>query len=115
VRQHYGGASTIRNPVKAIWSSCGGGTTGTVGAVGRYATETNGDRTWTLEAASPSELAQKGWSRDTLKVGDQITVDGFKAKSKPTTASARVIELPGGKKMPAADDSDGGPKSADIR
>jgi hypothetical protein len=56
------------------------------------ATETNGDRNWTLEAASPSELAQKGWSRDTLKVGDQITVDGFKAKSKPTTASARVIE-----------------------
>jgi hypothetical protein len=80
------------------------------------ATETNGDRTWTLEAASPSELAQKGWSRDTLKIGDQITVDGFKAKSKPTTASARVIELPGGgKKMPAADDSDGGPKSADNR
>jgi hypothetical protein len=67
------------------------------------------------EAASPSELAQKGWSRDTLKIGDQITVDGFKAKSKPTTASARVIELPGGKKMPAADDSDGGPKSADNR
>jgi hypothetical protein len=29
-----------------------------------------------------------------------------------TTASARVIELPGGKKMSAADDSDGGPKSA---
>jgi hypothetical protein len=79
------------------------------------ATETNGDRTWTLEAASPAELAQKGWSRDTLKVGDQIAVDGFKAKSKPTTASARVIELPGGKKMPAADDSDGGPKSADSR
>jgi hypothetical protein len=75
------------------------------------ATEATGDRTWTLEAASPVELVQKGWSRETLKIGDQITVDGFKAKSEPTTAAARVIELPGGKKMSAADDTDGGPKS----
>jgi hypothetical protein len=69
------------------------------------------NRTWTLEAASPDDLARKGWSRDTLKSGDQITVEGFRAKSEPMTASARVIQLPGGKKMSAADDQDGGPKS----
>jgi hypothetical protein len=44
-----------------------------------------------------------------LKVGDQIKVEGFRAKSEPMTAAARVVELPGGKKMSAADD--GGPKS----
>jgi hypothetical protein len=75
-------------------------------------TETNGNRTWNLEAASPTELGRKGWSRDTLKAGDQITVEAYKAKSEPMTASARVIELPGGKKMLAADDEDGGPKIA---
>jgi hypothetical protein len=75
-------------------------------------TETNGNRTWNLEAAGPTELAKKGWSRDTLKAGDQITVEAYKAKSEPMTASARVIELPGGKKMSAADDLDGGPKIA---
>jgi hypothetical protein len=75
-------------------------------------TGASGNQNWTLEAASPSELARKGWSRDTLKVGDQITAEGYKAKSEPTTASARVIELPGGKKLSAADDEDGGPKGS---
>jgi hypothetical protein len=69
-----------------------------------------GDKNWNLEAASPSDLARKGWTRDTLKAGDQITVDGFKAKTEPLTAAARTVELPGGKKMSTADDADGGPK-----
>jgi Family of unknown function (DUF6152) len=66
-----------------------------------------GDRAWTLEAASPDDLARKEWSLDTLKVGDQITVEGFRAKSEPMTAAARGVELPSGKK---GDDQDGGPK-----
>ena len=81
---------------------------------------TNGNQNWTLEAASPTELAKKGWSRDTVKIGDQIAVDAYKAKSEPNykaksepnTASARTIELPGGKKLSAADDEDGGPKAS---
>jgi hypothetical protein len=42
-----------------------------------------------------------------LKIGEQITVEGFRAKSEPMTAAARMIELPGGKKMSTADDHDG--------
>ncbi len=79
-----------------------------------HMTEANGSQSWTLEAASTGDLARKGWTRDTLKVGDQITVEGFKAKSEPMTAAARVIELPGGKKMSAVDDDDGGPKSPPV-
>jgi hypothetical protein len=71
--------------------------------------EGKGAQNWTLEAASSADLARKGWSRDTLKIGEQITVEGFRAKSEPMTAAARMIELPGGKKMSAADDQDGGP------
>jgi Family of unknown function (DUF6152) len=78
------------------------------------ATEAGGNQNWTLEAASTGDLTRKGWSRDTLKAGDQIIVEGFKAKSEPMTAAARVIELPGGKKMSAADDEDGGPKSPPV-
>src|SRR5262249_29547173 len=76
------------------------------------AREANVERNWTLEAASPTELTRKGWARDTLKTGAQITVEGYKAKSEPMTAAARVIQLPGGKKLSAADDADGGPKIA---
>jgi hypothetical protein len=75
------------------------------------ASTTAGNQNWTLEAASPAELARKGWTRNTLKTGDQITVDGYRAKSEPMSAAARVIQLPDGKQLSAADDKDGGPKS----
>jgi hypothetical protein len=75
------------------------------------ATAANGDQIWTLEAASPTDLARKGWTQHTLKTGDQIKVDGYRTKANPMTANARTIELPDGKKLSPADDADGGPKS----
>jgi Family of unknown function (DUF6152) len=75
------------------------------------ATTAAGNQNWTLEAASPADLGRKGWTQSTLKTGDQITVEGYRAKSQPMIAAARVIELPDGKKLSAADDKDGGPKS----
>jgi hypothetical protein len=75
------------------------------------ATAANGDQIWTLEAASPTELNRKGWTQNTLKTGDQIKVDGYRARANQMTAAARMIELPDGKKLSAAEDEDGGPKS----
>jgi len=75
------------------------------------ASTASGSQNWTVEAASPADLGRKEWKRNMLKTGDQITVEGYRAKSEPTTAAARVIELPDGKKLPAGDDKDGGPKS----
>ena len=66
---------------------------------------------WDLEAASPEEMTTMGWTKDTLKMGEQITVHGFGAKA-PTsmTVAARSFDLPGGKKMSSAG-NDGGPKA----
>src|SRR5436853_7114006 len=36
--------------------------------------------TWAFESLSPNALARQGWSRDSLKVGEQVTVDGYPAK-----------------------------------
>ena len=66
-------------------------------------------RNWNLELASPAVLAQKGWSKDTLKRGEVITVKGYRAKAEPFVAAARMIEMPGGKPLSSADDDDGGP------
>jgi hypothetical protein len=35
---------------------------------------------WAVELASPAELAASGWSRDTLRPGDGIVVDGITAR-----------------------------------
>ena len=36
---------------------------------------------WTAESASVTRLSRSGWTRDTLKPGDQITVTGYRAKN----------------------------------
>lgn len=41
---------------------------------------------WQIETGSPSQLARRGWNRDTLKPGDKITVTALAAKS-----GARVL------------------------
>jgi hypothetical protein len=37
-------------------------------------------------------------------------VKGYRAKSDPFVATARMIEMPNGKQLSSADDDDGGPK-----
>lgn len=68
-------------------------------------------RQWNCEGASPSAMEKNGWQKDTLKEGQQITIQGYRAKSEPFVAAARSITLPDGKSMSSADDDDGGPKN----
>ena len=48
---------------------------------------------WGMEMASPNLLIRNGWSRNTLKVGDMVTVDGFQAKNGSNNGNARVVIL----------------------
>lgn len=68
-------------------------------------------RDWNCEAASPSGMEKKGWQKDMLKEGQQITIQGYRAKSEPFVAAARSITLSDGKSMSTVDDDDGGPKN----
>ncbi|MBZ5576312.1 MAG: hypothetical protein LAP40_07135 [Acidobacteriia bacterium] len=59
--------------------------------------------TWAFETLSPNALAQQGWTRNSLKAGDQVTVDGYLAKDgKPLAdgsqhANSRRITLADGR------------------
>jgi len=53
---------------------------------------------WEFELGSPNILMHKGWSRNSLKPGDEITVDGFLAKDAANVANASEIKLANGKK-----------------
>lgn len=52
---------------------------------------------WNFEMGSPVQLRRQGWSRDSLKVGDQITVDGYPAKDGAKMASAKSVTLADGR------------------
>jgi hypothetical protein len=54
---------------------------------------------WNFELGSPVQLRRQGWTRDSLKVGDQITVDGYPAKDGAKMASAKKIVLADGRSV----------------
>lgn len=48
---------------------------------------------WALEMGSPNGLMNQGWTRNTLKVGDVVTVDGSLARSGRPLGNARSVIL----------------------
>jgi hypothetical protein len=54
---------------------------------------------WQCEGGSPNTLARQGWSRDTLKVGDQVVIEGFRAKNGSNTCNSRVVRTADGKRL----------------
>ena len=54
---------------------------------------------WNMELGSPNGLRRAGWNRNTLKVGDQVTVTASLARDGSKMANAREVVLAGGKKV----------------
>lgn len=65
---------------------------------------------WNLELASPNVLVRQGWTRNSLHVGDAITIEGTMAKDGSYMANARRITLADGRRVFAGSTSDNGPQ-----
>ena len=48
---------------------------------------------WGMEMASPNILIRAGWSRNSLKIGDVVSVEGFRAKDGSLLANAQMVTL----------------------
>ena len=48
---------------------------------------------WALELGNPNQLLRAGWKRDSLKIGDVITVDGSRARDGSLMVNARSMIL----------------------
>jgi hypothetical protein len=58
---------------------------------------------WGMEMASPNGLMRAGWTRNTLHVGDEVSVEGAQAKDGTFVGNARVVVLAAtGKRLFAA-------------
>lgn len=51
---------------------------------------------WQCEGSAPNNLTRQGWSRETLKQGQEITVEGWRAKDGTNTCNAGAWKLPNG-------------------
>jgi len=61
---------------------------------------------WNLELGSPASLIRRGWTRKSLKVGDQITVKASLAKDGSKMANARSVTLADGTSVFGASSAD---------
>ena len=65
---------------------------------------------WSAECLPPNGLYRQGWRKDSVKIGDRITVTAYLAKDASSTASIRLVTTPDGRKVFAGTADDGGPK-----
>src|SRR5215472_13682568 len=57
---------------------------------------------WKFEGYPPNMLVRQGWKREvTLKVGDTITVFGWRARFDPNLGAAREVTFADGRKLNA--------------
>jgi len=73
--------------------------------------DASGTFTWNLELASPNVLTRNGWTRKTLNIGDEVTVQGSLAKDGSKMANARMVTSAAGKRLFAGSATDEGPQA----
>jgi hypothetical protein len=65
-----------------------------------YVTNASGaQEQWGIEGMSPNFLGRRGWSRNTLKPGDKVTVDIHPLRNGERGGSFLSVTLPSGKVM----------------
>ena len=63
-------------------------------------TGTDGEKVrWMVETSNPNGLMRLGWTKNSLKPGDQITVDAYRAKDGSNTANAARVTLADGRSV----------------
>ena len=55
--------------------------------------------TWSFEALPPNVLFRQGWRKDSLKVGEDIEVEGFQAKDGSANAWSRSVKTADGRRL----------------
>jgi len=67
---------------------------------------------WALEMGPPNGLEHSGWTRNTMKIGDEVIVEGTLAKDGAKQANARSVTMAStGKKLGAASSERGTPQA----
>ena len=54
---------------------------------------------WMIEAGSPNTLLRRGLTKDSLKVGTEILVQGYQSKDGSLRANGRDVTLPNGQTL----------------
>jgi hypothetical protein len=67
---------------------------------------------WMIEGGTPNTLVRRGFTRDSLKTGTEIIVEGFRAKNGANRANGADLILPDGRRLFLGSSGTGAPKEA---
>ena len=65
---------------------------------------------WMIEGGTPNTLLRRGFTRESLKNGTEIQVEGFQAKNGTKRANGRDLILPDGKRLFLGSSGTGAPR-----
>ena len=63
---------------------------------------------WEVELGSPAGLIRRGWTRNSLKIGESVTVAGFLAKDGSSLVNSTTVTLSDGRRVFAGSSSETG-------
>ena len=72
----------------------------------RVPNSSEGTADWAFEIGSPNGLMRQGWTRNSLKAGDVVTVLGSRARDGSTNSNARSVTTADGKRLFAGSSQD---------
>jgi hypothetical protein len=65
---------------------------------------------WQCEGGAPNSLTRNGWTKNDLKKGDAVTINGTLAKDASNTCNASNVTLPDGRRVLGGSSNPDAPK-----
>ena len=69
---------------------------------------------WMIEGATPNTLLRRGFTREAVKAGTEITIIGFRAKNGANRANGRDLILPDGSRLFMSSTGTGAPGDSEA-
>lgn len=77
----------------------------------RVTTDSGDVQEWAIEGGAPNSLIRRGWHRDSLPPGTEITVLGYRARDGAFRASGGNVTLPDGSSLSVGSTGIGAPST----
>ena len=66
--------------------------------------------TWMIEAGPPGALVRRGWSKNSVRPGTEVLVEGYQATDGALRANGRDVTFPDGRRLFAGSSGTGAPR-----
>lgn len=65
---------------------------------------------WNVEMGSPNSLIRRGFTRNTVAVGTEVVIDGYRARDGSRTVNSTSVRLPDGNRLFTGSPGTGAPE-----